>query len=424
MKHWLWFFIVTLPFGGSVGLALDQADHVETPPGDIKVEVDRVEVHGSSDTAVDLIESYLDLPLSTPLSQSVLQDHLAKLKLRLEALAYFKTIDVRLEKGNIRNHYIVVVSLEALRSFYIGFDGSAHDGKKEIGDYYTKEKGISEQIYAGSRNIAGTGIMADVQIEHIDAWNKQRLGIDSKSEVNVLQSSLFHPAIYGSPYSAGLLLYAGRAQAIVDLPFTIRDGITEPIPEPKQVKSKLDFRYLYGNVGRRFGLMTLNLVGGLYYARNDGDFESEVKEYSYGLGAGYVEKSYLAVVEPGAVANVIIINENIINGKQLRFDGEYTQFVASHQALTTKIYSQLSKSSGDDLLQIYECSVLYQWISPWDWVFGLEPMALVGSERQPGYGSTLSAKYASSTFLTNFAITVGDLSALQSQSSYARRGLR
>ncbi len=356
------------------------------------VVLDRLEVHGSTDSPAGFLETYGDLPLGTSMAPGALQDHLAKFKLRLEALSYFKSVDLHLERGQVRNHYIVVIDLEIVSPYYGGVGASAYRGKRNLPVLgplvFTMDgDGREARAFAGSRNIAGTGLMADLELRHFDV--NARDGYIKGLAGDVITASLFHPAIAHSPYSLGVQVAEGKTAT------TFQFGAYQ-----NRVNTVVDTYAV--DLGRRFGLNSISLVGGRSAVRMlDTLFNFNTAVNYVGLRDIYSEKSFLAAVEPGTVVKFAALRtvRDDTTFPLINLSVENTQLFASHQAITPRFQAVYSYD--------YQLSILYQWISPWNWAFGLQPLAVAGLGTKPGYGFGLSAKYVTPSFFVDLSLSVG-----------------
>ena len=397
------------------------------PPGltSDTVVVDRIVIGASPASSVtpELLTSYFDLPLGRQVTRDEMQEHLSRLKLRLEALAYFSKIDLRLERGDVRNHFVVVVDLETASATYAGIGATASKGRRRLSFLNFESLSHQESLFAGSRDIAGTGLMIDAEVRHTDEALKSFFA--TRLIGNAVTATLFHPGIAGSPYVAGLKLYVGRNQATTEISAdddSPDEGSAEP--SPSQMTSRIDLWGYEALVGRRFGMMTVSVANSRIGERTTGATDFGFASNYLGLQFNYSAKSYLAAIEPGTTAK-LEFGESFTSvvGKLPLATGslDHTVFVASHQALTPKFkYTYTDKSGLVPGASEYQGSVLYQWVSPWDWVFGVEPKALSSAHQSPAYAAEASAKFVSRSFLVSLSLVGGTQGYGTSQGSDQR----
>ncbi len=383
--------VISYGLNGNSLVALAQDPIRQTKAADLVV-LDRIEILGSAHTSRDLLETYLNLPFASPITQERLQEHLAKFKLSLETLGYFKKVDVRLAKGNTRNHYIVVVDLEPISWFYTGLTNAySADKEKDVFKYGH----FHQKAYMGSRNLFGTGKMLDLSLDRLD-FSRKIQSCSIKGQSQRVGALYLDPSLDGSPYLAGV--GAGVSDFIVK--YQGCDALFN-VQIPKSIK-ETNKSYL-AVVGRRFGLTTLSFKVNSIQLSNK-------KDTSLGLAINYSEKSYLSAVESGSVLKATISGDSDATQKSIGIEGEDTRFLSPTHALTGMVRTHWTRFNGaiDSSYADMNLSLLYQWVSPWSWVFGLNPDSLFTKNSEPQYGLSLTADYISPSFLLNFAITVGE----------------
>ncbi len=363
------------------------------------VVIDKIEVLGSPNTTVGFLETYLDLPIGQPIPASLLQDHLSRFKLRLEALAYFKKIDLRLERGSVRNHFIVVVELEAISAFYGGIGANSFNETNLVSSSSgTLGKSMQEKVFFGTRDIGGSGLMSDIELRR-DRFDLEQ----SEAKGHTITASLFHPAFLKSAYFGGVKISESRLKA--KIVFSSIEELPQFPTGPYRLTVKSSNYELQW--GRRFGLSSWSVLGGESRQETISSEDSNFDLSNRYVGArfNYSEKSYLAAVEPGSVIEVSIRQE-IGSGSAITVAFENSQFISERQVLTPKLQSFIYKEQKQ-LYQTHLASLLYAWVSPWDWVMGVEPRSAFSSKERPTYGIKLSATYISASFLVNLNLAVG-----------------
>jgi hypothetical protein len=264
--------------------------------------VDRIVFEGDHDVREELLTSALDVPVGTPLPRMDLDQRLERGRARLEALAYFKSVDLSLAKGDKRGHVTLTVRLVARSSAYAGATILRNRDVEHEANGDFKNDSLKTRLFVGTRNLGGTGLRGEVSIWQNTNEASFGGGNDNTYETRdrVLQLSLYEPSIADSPWFGGMSLGYIDQKARSDFTGTeTSSGST----------SEGYYRLGLVSAGRRFGLFSASALmvrmQDVYHTRSDS--YRDHYEYFYSaaqLKLRYSDKSGLVTVEPGTIVSL------------------------------------------------------------------------------------------------------------------------
>jgi hypothetical protein len=372
------FFPLTLAPGAGVAAAQESRSLTTD-----QVVVEKILVAGdnASSASQKVLEDALDLELGAPMSRDQLDESLTRARQRLEALAYYQSIDIGLRKGSVRNHFEIVAALTPANPLYSGASYSRlHIA--ELGGVPIADGDLNlYEAFAGTRDLFKTGSRFEMNLSHFeysfggedDTWSSQ-------SETNAIRVTAYQDSIFGSQYFFGV---SGSYEQS-------KSRSSSSYQDETFYDKTIDVEKLWRvAVGRRFGL--LSVAGGMdrrFAESYDEDWNSTSTETTSRATLQYTDKSGLASVEQGATAKMTYERPTApvreYHEPNLTTELSYTVFFAGNQAFTPKGIllhdwsEDFNYSAGEErqrkvgLQRFYDLSLLYQYVFPHDLVLSLK----------------------------------------------------
>ncbi len=330
-----------------------------------EVVLDGIDFDGGSGISREFLESMIGIPAGKPLSREKLDLEIEGARRRLDALAFFRTIDMRLVKGAVRDHYRLAVVLGAARVVYQGASLTSVRARKE--NEVLSDTSMLAEAFVGSRALFGTSLRGELAVFR----NEERSEEKSSSHTNghvVGRASLYEPAIFGTPWFAGVnLLYSGGQST--------SDAQYDEGPD-YHGESTSYMRVAHLTLGRRVGLLS----GSATWMRGMSDYRYESRGFGKENGhayftywivnARYSDKPFISRVEPGLVASVQYMRGYApeVQPPLATVNAARTWMVGPHALTPTGIYdlSYMMSCYNDDcrtdLRRSYDLSATYEFV--------------------------------------------------------------
>lgn len=330
------------------------------------VVVEEIRVVGNTVLSDAVLKAALDVPVGKALSREALDDAMRIGKQRLEALGYFRSVDLALQKGRSRGRFRLVVTVQAERSSYFGATTVRSENKENAFRGPLRRKESISQAYAGSRNLAGTGLRGEFALVYSET-DMQSDVIESFQSMPGFSASLYDPSLADSPWFAGVAtaMLFSRSRTTFDIP---------ELPEPSRTKSKGRFGFGYGLVGRRIGLTTASVGVSRFISRFESESEGEVTVTSVPPATGilgrftFSDKTFLTKVEPGTALSIDYNRDTAPHYQPptVGITALHTWMPAGAHALTPILAGQYEYSTyGEDVAldRAYDCSLKYDFVA-------------------------------------------------------------
>ena len=161
--------------------------------------IDSVDIEGDAPQIRYTLNHIIDLKPGTAFTRDDLDIRLSDIKQRLFALDYFETIDIRLEKSQVRRHFKLVFNLKPYTYWYLGYrmlrgwdyQKLFNNDRRSVRDYL--------HAFGGTRDFLNSGLTLDIDYRNsfVSGYDSDRstervLG-ESRSYSNEFTTTLISP---------------------------------------------------------------------------------------------------------------------------------------------------------------------------------------------------------------------------------------
>lgn len=271
---------------------------------DTVVTLDAIKIKGGEGLSRERLEAAIDLNGGESMPRARLDERVETARQRLEAMRLYATVDMRLEKGGLRHHYVLIVNLGRAVTWYGGLALSANKDQESGDDAHGAYD--NETLYFGSRALAGTDLRAEVSAKLGNMRWDVKDGDFEDSDLST-EGVLFDPSLCDTPWFAGLNAEYGSAHGVGHYNVRNEAGERTGVDRTKYVSYQKSFGL---TAGRRFGLLSAAVTARRSFNRSDsesslfskGSYEGSSKQITADLR--YSEKPGIVRLEPGLVSTL------------------------------------------------------------------------------------------------------------------------
>lgn len=350
---------------------------------DAPVVLDAVDIKGGEGLSREMLTAAIGLSAGETMSRGDLDNRVEEGQRRLEALALFKSVDMRLAKGSERNHYILVVQLGPARAWYGGLTlfGNQDISHEDDDDYAYRHYDSFATAFWGSRALLGSNFRGEVSLSYLSFKYQTRSGqtaYGSSSRDTSLSQGLsaqlaaFDPTLGGTPWFAGLTLQ--NLELRTKSKYWYQPPSQPRIDETR--KGGTRYKFVSLTLGRRLGLFSIS--ANAVRTRSENFSSESTQKYpgysdlsfstSFFTDVIYSEKAGLARLEPGLVAKVIYSRSMApdVETPTVRTTTSHS-WIFDNNAITPALVSEWSYSHycnndqcSDHLEREHDASILYE----------------------------------------------------------------
>jgi hypothetical protein len=295
---------------------------------------------------------------------------------------------------------------------------------------------LKTQIFGGTRNLAETGVMVDLELKSDKTNQGGKFPIEYKSA----QLGLYKNDLFQTPLYTGLEYSYGR----VGFPSYTEDLGADPENPDTNIITRHDGNsYLVdvfkAKLGVQLSLFDLNVLysksekHSIHISNYDNEYTSSyyyrdlyIPQEMLAGEVRYSEKSRLAAAEPGVEARVSI--HKLTTQRFTFYDGNlsYTKMFYGTHAITPSVYGLMYDSNectytetDDEILHhctskqfdFQEISLNHQYIFNANWILGAEAGQITSDGDSQSFNknghAALSASYISNSLVMKLAFMVG-----------------
>ena len=410
-----------MPLTGS--LFAGEASFLEASSGQNELTIEKIEITGEGTVSRGFLLTTIGMPLGAKISRQEFDEKVAEAYHRLLALSHYKKIVLQLVRGSSRNVYVLSLALELRSSGYAGVSFQSREDKNKNSGRVREDE---YAVFGGSRNLADTGIKADLEGNLGVSRSRSNDTKSSRSEKRItgylIKSNIADSAFYSMLW----LSYGGSTS-------TTRANYYYPSTSYTSVADS-NYSYVAGGpiAGWRSGMFdsgfgVIRSLGKFHYTNEsevitdgqsrkfDNNMDFVFSDNMFQFYAAYSQKPNIAAVEPGGILS-LTMNRNIEpnwDGPMLYGTAAYTSVFVSRYAVTGTAQTLFDWAhEGDDLPRLakeYDFSLKFEYVTDSSWVLGVEAAKVFESERERSRVVQERAKAFARYISPNFIVDVGAL---------------